>query len=460
MPELEFNPAIFRAYDIRGVADRDLHTPVVRAIGGAFATAIGKRRGRKRIAVGRDCRLTSPRLFEALTRGLIGAGAEVIDVGVVPSPVLYFAAHHLQTDGAIIITGSHNPAEDNGLKMMCGTESFHSEDIAELLTRIESNDIDVAEGSLSTHPVADAYLDNAVASLEMGPRRFRIAVDAGHGAAGPLAVELYRRLGFEVLDLYCEMDGRFPAHHPDPTVEANLEDLRTCVRTEEAELGLALDGDGDRLGAVDGRGRILWGDQLMLLFGREIADEVPGATFIAEVKCSQALFDGLRKAGGNPIMWKVGHSLIKAKMKETGAVLAGEMSGHLFFAHRYLGFDDGLYAGARLLELVSKSPRSLAELYDELPATTVTPEIRVDCPDDHKFLVVERVANELSSHPQVSEVITIDGVRARFSEGWGLVRASNTQPVLVLRAEASSSEALERIRALIEEAIRRAQESL
>jgi phosphomannomutase/phosphoglucomutase len=274
----------------------------------------------------------------------------------------------------------------------------------------------------------------------------RVVVDGGNGSGGPAAVELYRRLGFDVVPLFCDMDGRFPNHHPDPTVEANMVDLQREVRESRAELGIALDGDGDRLGAVDGQGRILWGDQLMILFGRDIAAEHPGARFIAEVKCSQALFDELRKVGGEPIMWKVGHSLIKAKIKETGALLGGEMSGHMFFAHRYLGFDDAIYSGARLLELLSRTPATLAELHDTLPVMVNTPEIRVPCPDDIKFAVVARIAERLREHPQVDSVVDVDGVRASFGDGWGLVRASNTQPALVMRCEAVDRARLAQIR--------------
>jgi phosphomannomutase/phosphoglucomutase len=280
-----------------------------------------------------------------------------------------------------------------------------------------------------------------------------VVVDAGNGSGGPAAVELYRRMGFEVFPLYCEMDGRFPNHHPDPTVEKNVADLRSEVRVRGAEVGIALDGDADRVGAVDGQTRILWGDQLMILFGRDIARENPGARFIGEVKCSQALFDELAKAGGQPIMWKVGHSLIKAKMKDTGALLGGEMSGHIFFAHRYLGFDDAIYAGARLLELLSRGDATLAELYDTLPVMVNTPEIRVECADDVKFEVVKRTTERLRGHHQVTDVVDVDGVRARFGDGWGLVRASNTQPALVIRCEAPTQARLAEIRGFVEGAI-------
>jgi phosphomannomutase/phosphoglucomutase len=297
------------------------------------------------------------------------------------------------------------------------------------------------------------YLDACAASLSLGPRRFGVVVDAGSGAGGPAALALYRRLGFDPIALHCEPDGTFPHHHPDPTVEANLADLRARVAASGAEVGIALDGDADRIGVVDARGRVLWGDQLMLLFGREILARQPGATFIAEVKCSQALFDGLRAAGGRAIMWKVGHSLIKAKLRQERAALAGEMSGHLFFADRWFGFDDGIYAGARLLELLSRERRTLAELFETLPRAVNTPELRVACPDAEKFAVVERAASILRARPDVRDVVDIDGVRARFDGGWGLVRASNTGPVLVLRCEADSEARLAEIRAIIEAAI-------
>ena len=443
------NPRIFREYDIRGVADRDLDDTTVRALGMAISEKLA---GKPVVVVGRDCRVTSPRLFHALTDGL-RVHAEVIDVGVVPSPVLYFAAHHLQPAAAVIITGSHNPPEDNGFKLMYGVDTLHGGAIAELRARVQA-----LLGTPAPHPshpmhsrdVIGPYLDFAAASLQLGPRRFKIAVDAGNGAGGPTAVALYRKLGFDVIGLYTDLDGTFPNHHPDPTQPENMRDLIARVTGEGAEVGLALDGDADRLGAVDGSGRILWGDQLMILLGREVLREVPGARFVGEVKCSQAMYDELDKAGGKTEMWKVGHSLIKARMKETGASLAGEMSGHLFFAHRWLGFDDGIYAGARLLEMLTRSGRTLAEHAADLPAMINTPEIRIDCDDDHKKRIVAAVADRLRADPAVESVIDIDGVRARFSGGWGLVRASNTQPALVMRCEAGTAERLAEIRAIVE----------
>jgi phosphomannomutase/phosphoglucomutase len=453
---LGVNPRNFREYDIRGVADVDLDDETVRAIG----MAIGMRAGTGIVVVGRDCRVTSPRLFAALTDG-IRVHAEVVDVGVVPSPVLYFAAHHLKPAAAVMITGSHNPPEDNGFKLMLGTQTLYGAAIAEL-----RDDVEKLVGQPGPHPtkpmhsrdVIGPYGEHVMSQLQLGSRKFKLVLDAGNGAGGPTAVGLYKRLGFEVVPLYCDLDGSFPNHHPDPTQLENLDDLIEIVKQEKAELGIALDGDADRIGVVDGTGRVLWGDQLLIILGKALLEEVPGAKFVAEVKCSQATFDTLREAGGEVEMWKVGHSLIKARMKETGAMLAGEMSGHIFFAHRWLGFDDGIYAGARLLELLSKSDVSLTERAAKLPVTINTPELRVECPDDLKRAVVDKVTASLRADPAVKSIVDIDGVRASFEGGWGLVRASNTQPVLVMRCEADSEARLAEIRALIEKHIEAAKQ--
>jgi phosphomannomutase/phosphoglucomutase len=443
------NPRVFREYDIRGRAERDLSDDFARDLGRAVATHLS-RAGAKKITVGRDCRVTSPRLHAALTAGLTAGGLDVLDVGVVATPVLYYSVFHFDADGGVMITGSHNPPEDNGFKILRGKSTIHGDEIQALRRLIEARDFTSGAGRSEPVDVVGPYLEMAAARIELGPRRFPVVVDAGNGVGG-LAAPLLERLGFEVTRLYCEPDGRFPNHHPDPTVEENVRELIATVAAKGAEVGIALDGDADRIGVVDRRGRIVWGDQLMILFGRAILAEQPGATFVSEVKCSKALYDELARAGGHPIMWKVGHSLIKEKMKAEGALLAGEMSGHIFFAHRYFGYDDAIYAAARLCELLSRSEQTLDELVDTLPKVVNTPEIRHELADEIKFEVVRRIVERFKQKDQgIVEVVDIDGARVSWADGWALVRASNTQPALVLRFEAASAERLAAIRGFVE----------
>jgi phosphomannomutase/phosphoglucomutase len=442
---------IFREYDIRGVADRDLSDALARAIGRGIGTVLGHG---KRIVVGRDCRLSSPRLHAALVSGLVSAGARVLDIGVGPTPLMYFSVHHFDADGGVMITGSHNPGDENGFKIMRGKASFFGADIQHLRERIEKDDfVDAPGGAVEEHDPKPAYVDNVKKSFTLPKLDF--VVDAGNGAGGPLAMACMRALGLEPDALYCEMDGNFPHHHPDPTVPKNLEALIERVKAKKARVGIAYDGDADRLGAVDSNGDVIWGDKLMILFSRALLKQRPGAAILGEVKCSQTLYDDIAKHGGKPIMWKTGHSLIKTKMKESGALLAGEMSGHLFFADRYFGFDDAIYASLRLLEILAADPRSIEEMLADVPATFTTPEIRVDCPDAVKFEVVRAITERYKSRGR--EVIDVDGARILFDKGppptWGLVRASNTGPILVMRFEAPSESLLRAVRAEVEGAV-------
>lgn len=449
------NPRIFREYDIRGVADRDLTDALVQDLGRALATYVRRRSGAQagspRIALGRDCRLHSKRLRDALLAGLLDAGASVIDLGEGPSPLLYFGAHQLGTAGAVQITGSHNPPGDNGFKLLCGTRHLSGHELGGLRDLMDSRDFDLTHGEGSVHELdlATEYLTNIRERIDLGPRRFRVVVDGGNGCGGGLLVSLLRSLGFEVVPLYCEPDGRFPNHLPDPTVPEHLADLIHAVTAADAELGLALDGDADRLAAVDRSGRVLWGDQLMILFARAILAEQPGAAFVCEVKCSKALLDEIATRGGQAVVWRVGRTRIHEKMHEIGAALGGEMSGHLFFAHRYLGFDDAIYAAARLCELLSRSSEPLAAHVDTLPRLHNTPEIRIAVPEERKFEIAGAVAAELRRLPGV-EVIDLDGARVHWPDAWALVRASNTQPQLALRFEAESAERLVAIQGLVE----------
>jgi phosphomannomutase/phosphoglucomutase len=451
------NPRVFREYDIRGHADNDFPdgfvTELGRSMGAYFAD-----RGTQRITLGRDCRLSSPRIHAALKRELLASGLDVVDVGIVHTPALYFSVFHLHADGGVMITASHNPGEDNGFKVVHGKSTIHGAEIQKLRTRIETRSYrtDGPPGTATDHDILRDYIDYIAENIKLGPRRFKIVVDGGNGTGGLAILPILKKLGLDAEGLYCEPDGRFPNHHPDPTVPENLHDLVARVRTTGAEVGIALDGDADRVGAVDGRGRILWGDQLVMLFARDILARQPGATFVSEVKCSQALFDDIASRGGRAIMWKVGHSLIKVKMKEEQAALAGEMSGHMFFADRWFGFDDAVYAGARLIELLTQSDKTLAELYETLPVLHNTPEIRMPCADDVKFEVVKRA---VSWFRERYSVVDVDGARVMFEDGgrnvgWGLVRASNTGPVLVMRFEADTPARLGEIKELVEGRLR------
>jgi phosphomannomutase/phosphoglucomutase len=444
---MEINPNVFREYDIRGIVDRDLTGDFVYHLGKACGTYFSNE-GIRKIALGRDCRLSSPSFRDKFLEGIMETGCHAIDVGVVPTPVLYFALFNLDVEGGIQVTGSHNPPDNNGFKVCVGTSTIYGEEIQRIRRIMESGKFVQGRGGIEERDITPRYLEYILNHLDPGHVKRRVVVDAGNGMGGVVAVPLYRKMGFEVTPLFCEPDGHFPNHHPDPTIPENVKSLIEEVALKGADLGIAFDGDVDRIGVVDESGNIIWGDQLMVIFSRAILKQFPGSTFIAEVKCSQTLFDDIVRNGGNPIMWKVGHSLIKAKMKEEKALLAGEMSGHLFFADRYFGYDDAIYAGARLLEILSSTTGRLSDLLSGIPTMVNTPEIRMECPDDRKFDVVAQLAEEFKREYRV---IDIDGARVLFPDGWGLVRASNTQPVLVLRFEATNQESLGRIRGLVME---------
>jgi phosphomannomutase len=440
-----FNPTSLREYDIRGVVGETLGPDDAEAVGRTFGTFV-RRDGGRRVAVGRDGRDSSPELEARLVAGLRKSGCDVVRIGLGPTAMLYYAEAELRVDAGIQITGSHNPADYNGFKMVLRHAAFFGERIQELGRVSAAGDWEEGEGSVADEPVMDRYVDRLL--QDFSGQAFRIGWDAGSGAGGPVVERLVKRLPGEHITLYTEVDGRFPHHHPDPTVEANLEDLKRLVRDNGLDFGIALDGDADRIGAVDGMGRVVWGDQLLSILAEPVLEALPGSTIIADVKASQALFDRVAELGGKPVMWKTGHSLIKSKMKETGAPLAGEMSGHVFFAHRWYGFDDGIYAGLRLIEAVGELGGSLTALKDAMPAMVNTPELRFQVDESRKFAVVDEVLDRLEK--EGARVDRTDGARVTTPDGWWLLRASNTQDVLVARAEGRDEAAVERLLAQID----------
>jgi phosphomannomutase/phosphoglucomutase len=466
---------LFREYDLRGIVGQELTEDVAERLGRAYATYVGDK-GVTTISLGRDGRTSSPALHRALLTGLLGGGLDVVDLGVCTSPLVYFSLFTLPVGGGIMITGSHNAAEYNGFKICVGKGAIHGEEIQELRRVMEGGAFVSGAGRLVKREIIPdylAYLRRSFGSVDAS--RLHVVIDCGNGAASLVAEQALKLLGCKVTTLYGDLDGRFPNHHPDPTVLENLSDLMRAVTQHGADVGIGYDGDADRIGAVDERGEVLWGDKLLVLYSREILAEKPGATIISEVKASQSLYDDVAKRGGRPIMWKTGHSLIKAKMKEESAVLAGEMSGHMFFADRYFGYDDAVYASCRLVEILAKRKKPLSALVADLPRTVVTPEIRVDLPDAIKFEVVRSIQTRCEGYLEgylkdrqasrsdglrLRELITIDGVRAIFDDGWGLIRASNTQPALVLRFEAVSPAKLDAIRSFIEDELAFARRTL
>ncbi len=441
---------IFRQYDIRGVWEKDLTPQSVELIGRGFASFLlqSVSRDRAAVSIGWDARLHSPIIRDSLIKGLTESGVDVIDLGMCPTPLQYYSLHTLNVDGGVMITGSHNPPEFNGFKLSVGKGTIFGDSIQEIRKIIESEDFRSGMGEVKEYPVIDDYM-KAVKDMFGSLSGIKVVVDAGNGTGGIVAPMLMRALGAEVVELYCEPDGNFPNHHPDPTLEESLADLRAKVKEEKAHAGIGYDGDADRIGVIDEEGNVIWGDKLMIIFSRDILKDNPGAKIIGEVKCSQTLYDDIAAHGGIPIMWKTGHSLIKEKMKEEKALLAGEMSGHLFFKHRYFGFDDAVYASLRLMEVIKKAgePFSTKALLKDVPPVVATPEIRFDCPDEIKFKIVEKAQNAFNEY----ESTTIDGIRIKFDDGWALIRASNTQPVLVLRFEAVNEARLQEIRGFVED---------
>ncbi len=441
------NEAIFREYDIRGYVDKDLTDEVVRNIGKAFAAYMSEQ-GKKRASVARDCRLSSEHFRDLLVEGMIQGGLDVTDIGLTPTPLFYYSLFTLPVDGGIMITGSHNPPTMNGFKVAFGKSTLFGDEIQYLGRIIGEKRYVYGKGSYREHKgIVDDYYRFLRNNIKLD-KSFKVVIDAGNGTGGVVAVPILREMGQEVTELFFDMDGRFPNHFPDPTVESNIETLRKTVLSEKADLGIGYDGDSDRIGVIDEKGQIIWGDYLMIIFARDILRTNKGAHFVSEVKCSKNLFEDVKKHGGHPVMWKAGHSLIKQKMKETGALLGGEMSGHIFFADRFFGFDDAIYSSLRLLEIMGKGDKPLSGYLADVPETYSTPEIRLECPDTVKFDVVKRLTEH---YRQKFEIVDTDGVRILLEDGWGLVRPSNTQPILVLRFEAHSRAALERIQGMVME---------
>ncbi len=444
---MQISPAIFRAYDIRGVVTESLTPDVVREIGRAFASEC-QQRGQQTVVLARDGRLSGPALIGALTEGLLSTGCDVIDIGMVPTPVLYFATHSLKTGTGIMVTGSHNPPEYNGLKMMIGGDPLSGDGITGLYRRLVSGDLACGQGVRSEQLIADSYLQRILGDIALG-KKMRIGIDCGNGVAGAVAPELFRQLGCEVVEFFCEVDGTFPNHHPDPSKVENMQDLIAAVKSQQLDIGLAFDGDGDRVGVIDNDGNLIWPDRQMILFAEDILGRNPGARIIYDVKCSRLLPQAIRAMGGEPEMWKTGHSFIKARIKETGALLGGEMSGHIFFKERWYGFDDALYAGARLLEILSHRDVSAEAIFSAIPNSINTPELNIAFAEGEHHRFIQRFVQRATFDG--AQLTTIDGVRADFDDGWGLVRASNTTPVLVIRFEADTPLALERIQAVFRE---------
>lgn len=432
---------IFKAYDIRGVVGKTLTPEIVEAIGHAIGSEAVARR-QTAIAIGRDGRLSGPDLAAALARGIQKAGIDVIDLGMVATPMTYFAAYQLKTHSAVMVTGSHNPPDYNGLKMVLGGDTLSGDTIQALRVRLEQGDLVNGSGNYSTHDIADEYLDRITSDVKTA-RKMKIIVDCGNGVPGAFAPKLYRDMGCEVEEMFCEVDGNFPNHHPDPSVPENLRDLIARLKTSDAEIGLAFDGDGDRLGVVTKDGQIIFPDRQLMLFAQDVLSRNPGAEIIFDVKSTRKLFSWIRERGGRPLLWKTGHSFIKAKMKETGALLAGEMSGHIFFKERWFGFDDGLYAGARMLEFLSKQADINATLHG-LPDTVNTPELQIRMEEGAHYALIDQL-QKTARFPNAQEVITLDGLRVEYADGFGLMRPSNTTPVIVLRFEADNEVALKRI---------------
>ncbi len=450
------DPRILRAYDIRGVYEESLTEDVAQAIGKAYATTVARHFSTDTpvIVMARDGRMSSPALAQALAEGMISAGANVIDTGIGPTPMLYYAVHYLEANGGIMVTGSHNPPTHNGFKMTLGTKPFFGDDIAALGESIEAQDLKTGDGTLTEQPMLETYVERLLQGFDTDAagRELTVVWDAGNGAAGEAMRLLTDKLPGQHTLLYETIDGTFPNHHPDPTVPENLEELVMMVKKQKADVGIAFDGDGDRIGAVDGKGRIIWGDQLMMFFSREVLTRKPGATIIADVKASQTLFDDIAAHGGNPVMWKTGHSLIKAKMAEENAAMAGEMSGHIFFADGYYGYDDGLYAAVRLIDLLAQSEESLTEMRDGIPEAINTPEIRIEVDEDRKFGIIEEIRHRLRDAGE--DVNEVDGVRVSSEGGWWLARASNTQPAIIVRCEAPDEDILSNLKAMVESQLR------